>query len=141
MKQWILLLVILTGVQFTKANAQAQSKDSTEKVTRVQQKAEFKGGNDELMRYIGKKFKFPKYYWEERKGFNAVILVQFTITKKGCVEDVSILNPHEVPEDLQEIAIKVVQKMNCNKWNPALQQETPVNQRFQLPIHVVVPNT
>jgi len=94
----------------------------------VEENPEFKGGMEELYKFLGKHLKYPKEAKEN--GIEGKVFVQFVVWKNGEIRDVKILKG--VHEMLNKEAIRVIKMMP--KWIPGKQRGKAVNSRFTLPV-------
>ena len=94
----------------------------------VEENPKFKGGMEELEKFLGKHLKYPKKAKEN--GIEGKVFVQFVVLKNGEIRDVKILKgAHEM---LDKEAIRVIKMMP--KWIPGKQRGKEVNSRFTLPV-------
>ncbi len=90
--------------------------------------AVFKGGNEQLPIFLGENIKYPEEC--RKKGVTGIVIVEFTITKDGSIEDVKVVKG--VDPLLDNEAIRVVKMMP--KWTPAENKGEKVNMSYTLPI-------
>lgn len=84
---------------------------------------------DKMARFVNKKFNTDLAYDLGLKGVQKMY-VQFTINKKGIVENVKVIrSPHAL---LEKEAFRVVSKLPT--MTPGFQREVPVNVTYVLPI-------
>jgi TonB family protein len=89
---------------------------------------EFPGGNDQLLLYISKNFKYPSE--ARKKDISGRMLISFVVNEDGTVTDVIPLK--KVHPLLDDEAMRVVTSMP--KWIPGTQDGVPVKVRYTLPI-------
>ncbi len=99
------------------------------KFTEVEKPAVFQGGNEQLPIFLGKNIKYPDE--SRKKGISGVVIIEFTITKDGSIEDVKVVKG--VDPLLDNEAIRVVKMMP--KWTPAENKGEKVNMNYTLPIN------
>ncbi|MCE9540623.1 MAG: energy transducer TonB, partial [Bacteroidetes bacterium] len=90
---------------------------------------EFPGGQDSLLKFINKNFKYPSNYKTESIS-NKKIYVNFIIDEKGRVKKAKIqkgINP-----ELDKEALRVVNSMP--KWKAGINKGKPVSVIYNLPI-------
>jgi periplasmic protein TonB len=88
----------------------------------------FEGGEAGLMRYIGKKIRYPrKAVLEQVEG---VVVVSFVVNRLGKVTDATILKGLGYGTD--EEALRVINSLP--DWTPGRQNGKPVAVRYTLPI-------
>ena len=108
----------------------ASGSSKTEKpYTYVEQMPTFKGGENELMKYLAKNIRYPKS--SQEAGTSGLVVVSFIVEKDGALKDVQVLKP--VDESIDAEAVRVVESMNGN-WQPGLQNGIPVQVRYTLPV-------
>ncbi|MDR0835847.1 MAG: energy transducer TonB, partial [Tannerella sp.] len=95
----------------------------------VQEMAEFPGGVETLKKYLNDNFE--NSLKEKMRELKKRIFVKFVVKKDGSISDVKIIKGLGVSID--EEAIRVV--MNMPKWQPAKNNDKPVNSYFTLPIY------
>lgn len=88
----------------------------------------YKGGEDELFRYIGKNTYYPQK--ERKSGIQGTVYIQFVVDKDGSVTNVRVLRG--VSEGLDEEAVRIVSSLP--KWTPAYLDGEPVTIKYVLPI-------
>jgi protein TonB len=88
----------------------------------------YAGGEDDLVRYLGKKIYYPQK--EKKDGIEGTVYIQFVIDKDGSVTNVRVLKG--VSEGLDEEAARIVQSLP--KWSPGFLDGDPVKVSFVLPI-------
>ncbi len=95
----------------------------------VDQMPEFYGGQDSLLKFINKNFKYPSNYKTESIS-NKKIYVNFTIDEKGEIKKATILKG--INPELDKEALRVVNSMP--KWKAGTNNGKPVSVNFNLPI-------
>jgi protein TonB len=88
---------------------------------------EFKGGEEELFKYLGKELKYPKV--ARRNEVEGTVKVNFVVNKDGSVSDIKIVQ--SVSKELDDEAIRVIKKMP--KWTPGKQDGEAVRVSYNLP--------
>ncbi|WP_373496792.1 energy transducer TonB [Aquiflexum sp.] len=94
----------------------------------------FSGGQEAIATFIQEAIEYPELAF--RQGVEGVVLVNFRISKEG-----KILKPYVsqgVHPDLDQEALRLVKKMP--NWSPALQNGTPREVAYQLPIRFELTN-
>jgi periplasmic protein TonB len=89
---------------------------------------EFPGGNDQLMLYIAKNFKYPSE--ARKKDISGRMLISFVVNEDGTISDVFPIK--KVHPLLDDEAMRVVKSMP--QWIPGSQDGVPVKVRFSIPI-------
>lgn len=88
----------------------------------------FKGGQEELMRFLINNIKYPAI--AQDNGIQGRVIVQFTVNKDGSIVDTEIFRG--VHPALDEEALKVVKSMP--KWTSGMQKGKTVRVRYTMPI-------
>lgn len=101
-------------------------------LTEVDVMAEFPGGMNELMAYMGESINYPKE--AEKDGVEGKVFVQFVIDNEGNVTKVVVKKG--VHPDLDAEAVRVVNEMP--KWTPAQKDGKSVSTEMTLPISYVL---
>lgn len=83
--------------------------------TKVENPAEFPGGQDAWRRYLERSLQYPEAAQEA--GIQGVVRVQFIVDKEGNISEVQALN--DPGEGLAEEAVRIIKK--GPKWKPAEQ--------------------
>ena len=90
--------------------------------------AEFKGGRDEMMKFISNNVQYP---FEARKdGIQGRVYMSFVVKKSGRITNIHV--ERGVHEVLDEAATEVIKMMP--RWRPAEKDGEKVNCRVRLPI-------
>mgnify|MGYP000590362519 CR=1 FL=1 len=106
-----------------------QAEPEPEKVfDMVEQMPTFPGGQEELMKYIGKNLRYPAIAQEN--GIQGRVICQFVVGKDGKVRDVVVVRTLDPSCDKE--AIRVLSGMP--KWIPGKQNGQPVNVWYTLPV-------
>ncbi|MES2285965.1 MAG: energy transducer TonB [Bacteroidota bacterium] len=105
---------------------QLQDQDAAKSIDQL---PEFQGGQDSLLKFINKNFKYPSNYKNESIS-NKKIYVNFVVDEKGGIKKAKIqkgINP-----ELDKEALRVVNSMP--KWKAGTKNGKPVSVNFNLPI-------
>lgn len=102
--------------------------DPNEPFTIVEEMPSFPGGQEELMKYIGKEMKYPEEAVEN--GIEGTVFIAFVVEPDGMITDVKSLRG--LGGGLTEEAIRVVKGMP--KWIPGKQRGKAVRVQYNLPI-------
>jgi len=94
----------------------------------VAQQAEFKGGMQKFLEYVGKKMKYPLQ--ARRLGIEGKVFVQFIVERDGSITDVQAIRG--IGAGCDEEAMKVIRE--SPKWNPGKQRGRAVRVRMVIPI-------
>ena len=108
-----------------------EPKPEPEKIfTAVEQKAQYPGGEAELMRWLGENIQYPAM--AQKEGIQGRIVVQFVVEKDGSVGHVKIARGKHPALDAE--AIRVTKSID-RKFIPAKQNGNIVRSWFTLPIN------
>lgn len=94
----------------------------------VEDMPSFPGGQEALMRYLGKNIKYPTI--PQETGVQGRVVVQFVVDKDG-----SIVNPvvvRSIDPYLDKEAIRVI--MSMPKWKPGMQRGKAVRVKYTVPV-------
>lgn len=94
----------------------------------IDQMPEFPGGQDSLLKFIRKNFKYPANYKTESS--NKKIDVNFIVDKDGKIKKAKIIKG--INSELDKEALRLVNSMP--KWKAGLNNGNPVSVNFELPI-------
>lgn len=106
----------------------SQSDDKEYSMGVIDKKPEFPGGESALYDYLSSHINYPAQAAEE--GVQGRVIVQFTITKTGKIENVSVVRGRHPALDKE--ALRVVKSMP--NWTPGRQDGRAVNVQHTLPI-------
>jgi periplasmic protein TonB len=123
MKKLSLLLALFLSISY-----KAQTKE--EVYALVDEIAEFKGGQHELVNYINKEIKYPGRAKDAKIG--GKVYIKFIVAKDGAVKDVVILKGIENCPECDKEALRVISSMP--KWKPAKKDGKVVNCYYNIPI-------
>ena len=104
------------------------NENSNEVYTEVDQPAEFPGGLQALMRWLGTNIRYPEA--AAQNGVQGRVVVRFIVEKDGSVSNPEISN--SVDKDLDKEAMRLVNKMP--KWQPAKKNGLPARSYYNLPV-------
>lgn len=85
----------------------------------------FKGGQEELMRFLMNNMKYPSIAMDN--GIQGRVLVQFVVNTNGSISDIAI--QEGVDASLDKEALRVVKSMT-QRWIPETQKWVPETQRW-----------
>lgn len=94
--------------------------------------AEFPGGINKLIDYIGTNIRYPKS--ARRNGVEGKVYVQFVVDAEGNVQHVEVLKG--VSPVIDEEAMRVVKSIP--QWRPAMVDGNKVNSFYTLPINFTI---
>jgi protein TonB len=95
----------------------------------VEQKPEFPGGEQVLLRWIAKNIKYPSIAIENE--IQGIVFVNFVVDRDGGISNARVLR--SVDPLLDEEALRVVKLLP--KWEPGKQRGKPVRVSYTIPIH------
>lgn len=131
---FVSVVVALIAVFFCAGNLSAAEEEILEPVRVVAvKKAEFIGGNEEMIKFLSENVKYPEDVLQaNEKGANihGRVYVKFVVEKDGSISDVEVVR--SVYPSLDAESVRVV-KLMSGKWTPATEREKPVRSMFTLP--------
>ncbi|MCP2043712.1 M56 family metallopeptidase [Pontibacter sp. HSC-36F09] len=101
--------------------------------TYVEQMPQFNGGEEEMMKFLGRNIRYPKDAQEV--GVEGLVVLSFVVDKNGGLQDITILKT--LHESLDKEALRVVEKMQ-GQWSPGRQDGVVVPVRYTLPIRFAI---
>lgn len=101
--------------------------------TYVEQMPEFKGGEGEMMKFMGRNIRYSKDAQEA--GTEGLVVLTFVVDKEGGLQDIAIVK--SLHESLDKEAIRVVEKMQ-GQWSPGRQNGVAVPVRYTLPVRFAI---
>lgn len=105
------------------------NKSGDEVLMTAEKLPEFEGGLPGLMQFVTENITYPEEAMAaDVQGY---VVVQFTVTKNGEVEDAKVVRSVEPSLDAE--AVRVV-KATSGKWTPGTNKGENVNVQFSLPI-------
>ncbi|REA56362.1 hypothetical protein DSL64_27085 [Dyadobacter luteus] len=105
-----------------------ESLGSTKKDVIVEQKAEYPGGVEEMMKYIGRNVKYPTK--AANINISGTVIISFVVNEYGHIQKTEIIKG--IGYGLDQEATRVVWSMP--KWSPAIQNGEAVASWHTLPI-------
>lgn len=110
-------------------NNEQKAENESEKIYEiVEQMPSFPGGDAEMMKFIADNLEYPEN--AQKKGIEGRVVVRFTVSATGEVQDAKILR--SLDEECDKESIRVVKSMP--KWTPGKQGGKEVAVYFTLPI-------
>ncbi len=94
----------------------------------IEKKPTFPGGNDKIMKWIGKNTKYPVQARE--LSIQGTVYVGFVISKTGKVTNVKVKRGADQMLDAE--AVRVIR--NMPSWSPGKQRNKPVKVSYIIPI-------
>ena len=131
---FVSVVLALIAVFFCAGNLSAAEEEILEPVRVVAvKKAEFIGGNEEMIKFLSENVKYPEDVLQaNEKGANihGRVYVKFVVEKDGSISDVEVVR--SVHPSLDAESVRVV-KLMSGKWTPATERGKPVRSMFTLP--------
>ncbi|GAB3537295.1 M56 family metallopeptidase [Pontibacter brevis] len=115
--------------QGTEPTDKVQDLLHTKPYTYVEQMPQFRGGESEMLKYLGENIRYPKEAQEAK--VEGLVVVRFTINYNGSLEDIEVIK--KLGKGTDEEAIRVVKMMN-GSWEPGRQNGKVVPVQYTLPI-------
>ncbi len=100
----------------------------------VEEMPEFKGGTNEMYKYLSKNLEYPEVALEA--GIQGTVYIKFVVKKNGAIGDIVILR--KVNKQLDEEAIRVIEAMP--DWTPGKHRGRNVNTWYTIPIKYSIPS-
>ncbi|MFD3001772.1 TonB family protein [Pontibacter toksunensis] len=106
---------------------------STNPYTYVEQMPMFKGGEAEMIKFLGKNIRYP----EEAKeaGLEGIVVLSFVVDHEGRLDDIQVIK--RLGKGTDEEAVRVVKMMSGN-WLPGKQNGKVVPVRYTLPVRYTI---
>jgi len=118
----------VSGPVMTGPVADVGMSDEDEVFEVVEQMPMFPGGDEALLKYLGKNIKYTRM--AQDRGVQGTCIIEFVVNKDGSVVDPVVLR--KLDPDLDNNALEVVKKMP--RWQPGLQRGKPVRVKYRLPV-------
>ena len=118
----------VSGPVMTGPVADVGISDEDEVFEVVEQMPMFPGGDEALLKYLGKNIKYTRM--AQDRGVQGTCIIEFVVNKDGSVVDPVVLR--KLDPDLDNNALDVVKKMP--RWQPGLQRGKPVRVKYRLPV-------
>lgn len=129
MKSLLLLLWLSLYSGFLFSQEQVIDPDETVEFYVIEEKPEFPGGQDALLKHIAKNTVYPDSARDN--GIQGKVFISFVINKEGYVTKVkTVRSVHPI---LDNEAIRVIESLP--KWKPGKQRGQYVNVNFIIPIN------
>lgn len=93
-----------------------------------EEQAKFKGGDEELYRYLAKKIRYPKESTKAKS--QGKVRLRFMVEEDGLITNIEVIEG--VDKYIDQEAMRVVAEMP--NWKPGTYEGTPVKNYFNLPI-------
>ena len=117
----------------TPKQAVDESQEDTTVYTFAEQMPQFKGGEAEMMEFLGENVRYPEEAQEA--GVEGIVVASFVVEKDGTLSDIQILKDLGMGTD--EEVIRVIEKMS-GQWVPGKQAGEPVRFRYTLPVRFTI---
>ena len=118
----------VSGPVMTGPVADVGISDEDEVFEVVEKMPMFPGGDEALLKYLGKNIKYTRM--AQDRGVQGTCIIEFVVNKDGSVVDPVVLR--KLDPDLDNNALEVVKKMP--RWQPGLQRGKPVRVKYRLPV-------
>ncbi|GGG21763.1 TonB family protein [Pontibacter amylolyticus] len=123
----LLALSLTCGLQ-TETLAQSK-KSANEPYSYVEQMPQFKGGESEMMKFLGTNIQYPAI--AKSNGLEGLAVLSFVVETDGKINEVKTVK--SLSKETDEEAMRVV-KLMSGHWNPGRQNGEVVRVRYTLPI-------
>ncbi|HKK09892.1 MAG TPA: M56 family metallopeptidase [Bacteroidales bacterium] len=111
-----------------------QVTDNSEAFVLVDERPEFKGGEEAWMEYMSEHIDYPEDAKE--KGLEGTVYVQFVVEKDGSISNVKLLRGFY--ESCDQEALETIR--NMPDWKPGKKDGKPVRTQFNMPIKFTLDN-
>jgi TonB family protein len=101
--------------------------------TYVEQMPQFRGGEGEMLKFLGTNIKYPQKVKEA--GVEGLVVLSFVVDTDGSLDEVQVVKPLHQAAD--EEALRVVKEMNGH-WEAGKQNGQTVPVRYTLPIRFAI---
>lgn len=118
---------LIIALLFISTNLFAQQTE--EKLYPIEVDAEFPGGLDTMMKFIGQNLLYPEAAREN--NISGQVIASFVIRKDGTMDSIKIVKG--IGWGCDEEVIRVLKLMPV--WKPATQNGVTVNTRFNIPVN------
>jgi len=129
MRTVVAICFALSCFSYSNLFAQKHSqRDTIYSLQAVDRKPEFKGGDEEMYKFLSKNLRYPPKAIEKR--IEGTVLFQFIINADGSIGQIQTLKA--IGGGCDEEALRVLKKFP--KWTPAIKNGIPVSVDYKLPI-------
>ncbi|MCP2043711.1 TonB family protein [Pontibacter sp. HSC-36F09] len=131
LKTWLAAPLLALSLCFglpTEITAQSK-KSANEPYAYVEEMPQFKGGESEMMKFLGTNIQYPAI--AKSNGIEGLAVLSFVVEADGKISNVKMVK--SLSKETDEEAIRVVNMMS-GQWNPGRQNGEIVRVRYTLPI-------
>lgn len=128
MKYLSIYILLIISIQVSAQQTKLMEKSETEPFTIVEQMPEFPGGEDGLIKFLGRNIKYPAYAQEN--DIKGTVLANFVVCEDGSICQLKIAKSPDT--SLNRAAMEVLSKMP--NWKPGKQSGKNVRVYFDVPI-------
>ncbi len=125
---FIFIFFISLGINAQNDSTKTDSIRKEYKASEIHKMPEFKGGHDELTRYLSTSIRYPTAAM--RDNVEGRVIVTFVVSETGKISNVSVQKSLSYECDAE--AVRVVKKMP--KWTPGMIDGKPVAVQWTLPV-------
>ena len=101
--------------------------------TYVEQMPMFKGGEGEMLKFMGRNIRYSKD--AQDAGTEGLVVLSFVVDEDGSLQDIVVIK--SLHESLDKEAIRVVEQMQ-GQWSPGRQNGRTVPVRYTLPVRFAI---
>ncbi|AUX18007.1 energy transducer TonB [Flavobacterium columnare] len=131
MKKLFLFVVLwFSQITLAQSSSNAVAKSTTIPFDTVENQPVFPGGNNELMKFVGKNFSPPS----DENFTGGILQVTFVIETNGSISDIKVIN--DLGYGTAQEITRVLQ--TSPKWTPGDQDGKPVRVLFTLSVTIKV---
>jgi len=107
--------------------------DDEKPYTYVEQMPQFKGGDTEMLKFLGSNIRYPEAAQEA--NVEGLVVLSFVVERDGALKDIEVLK--KLGSGTDEEAIRVVKLMD-GQWSPGMQNGVAVPVRYTLPVRFTI---
>jgi TonB family protein len=124
-----------TPVLQEKASAAMPQSEHTEPYTFVEEMPQFRGGEAEMLKYLGMNVRYPKEAQEAK--VEGIVVASFVVETDGTLSNIKIIKT--LGQGTDEEVMRVIETMNGN-WLPGKQDGVAVPVQYTLPMRFTLKN-
>lgn len=136
----VVAVLLFHLISLAAAGQESKTDSAKQGFATIDKSASFPGGMAKLYQYFKENLKYPRA--AKKANVEGRVYVEFIVNPDGSVDDGSVkISPLEetarfgpvlIDEDCQKEAVRLMKA--CPNWNPAMQRDKPVPQKFAIPV-------
>ncbi|MFD2514872.1 TonB family protein [Pontibacter locisalis] len=115
--------------------APAVCAQSSKPYTYVEQMPQFKGGEEEMIKFLAQNIRYPKD--AQAEGIEGLVVISFVVDSDGSLDNLKVLKG--LTKSLDAEALRVIKLME-GKWQPGKQNGKDVAVQYTMPIRYSLKN-